>query len=453
MRKIVVIGGGYVGLITALGFAELQYPVICIENEVSKLKKLTQGISPIHEPKVKDLLFKHHQKGTLQFSASLKDVLLNNAIIFIAVGTPSLPSGEADLSALFSVIHQLALLNSWEKGTLVIKSTVPPGTLKKAHALFKHNGGSEEIIWVSNPEFLREGSALDDFFAPDRIILGCDTKSPTDIICLYETFEAKGVPILVTSSTSAEMIKYASNSFLATKVSFINEICRLCHQIPKTCVQDVAKGMGLDPRIGPLFLNAGPGIGGSCFPKDARALAFLGKKSDSPVKIVEQTLQSNILHQIAMVKQILSILDFDINQSLTLGLWGITFKANTDDVRESPALFIAKELSKKNIKLQIYDPAGIHNAQKELDDKTVVWCKDSYHAAKNADAVIVLTEWELFKSLSFAKIKTLLKKPIIIDLRNCLINISQIKTQKFFYHALDPYFTCLAETSNAQEIC
>ena len=421
--KIAVIGAGYVGLVTAACFSEFGYEVICIDNDRSKIKQLKKNIIPIYEPGLSDLVKKNTKSKYLLFSnniSKVKDV----EIIFIAVGTPSSRrgDGEADLKFVFSVVKDISKYLTKEKKHLVItKSTVPVGTGKKIQDLIYDLRPdlvyNKDYFVSSNPEFLREGSAIEDFMRPDRVVCGVTDKKAKEVLKeLYRPLNLREAPVLFTDLESAEIIKYASNAFLALKISFINEIANLCEKTGGN-VQMVAKGMGLDNRIGPKFLHPGPGFGGSCFPKDTRALYASFKRNKIKNTLVKSVISFNEDRKISMVNKIKSLLKPNIKNKV-IAFLGVTFKPNTDDLRESPSLEIIPRLKKLGIKIHAHDPA--YNSAflnvKEFDK--VKWYSNVLEAIKNADLLVIHTEWNEYRGLDLLKVKKELKNPRILDFRN-----------------------------------
>lgn len=414
--KITVIGTGYVGLVSGTCFADLGWNVTAFDKNKDKILQLQQGHIPIYEPGLEEMVHKNKAAGRLSFTLELKEALKEVDIILLAVGTPMGDEGNADLSALYQAIEEVSQLLS-KPAFIMVKSTVPVGTNRQLAAYLQQKAAIHCEV-ISNPEFLREGAAITDFMQPDRIVVGVNSLKSADIAKkLYSPLIARNIPFLETSWESAELIKYASNGFLATKIAFINEMADLCEAVGGN-IEEVAKGMGLDQRIGNKFLQAGPGYGGSCFPKDTAALAYTARQYDAPSAIIETVIESNTQRKYRMVTRITKRLG-DIRDK-TLAIWGVTFKANTDDIRESPALVIIPELLKKGAKLKIYDPAGMENAKKLLDSPFLEWCHDRDHTVKGADALIIITEWKEFTSSDFASIKAMMKTPHIIDLRNIL---------------------------------
>ena len=419
--KICFIGTGYVGLVSGVCFSDLGNNVICIDKDIDKLNRLENGDIPIFEPGLSELVQKNLDAGRLSFSDDLIGSINKSDIIFIAVGTPTAKDGvSADLSQVFSVAQLISKKIKSNK-IIVTKSTVPIGTGDKIEKILNKNKKKGLFTIVSNPEFLREGEAIKDFKYPDRVVIGANDKKVIKIFNeLYRPIVNKGAAFVSCSRRAAELIKYASNAFLATKISFINEIANLCEKVHVN-VDDVALGIGLDKRIGSRFLRAGPAYGGSCFPKDTKALVKVGKNYNSPLSIVSSVINFNEKRKIDIEKNIFKILNNKIKNKIICFL-GVTFKANTDDLRDSSAINLISQFAKKGAKINYYEPSG----SKEVLDKqnNVNYFDDLYSAAKKVDLIIIHTEWDEFKNLNFSKIKSNNKKVIIYDLRNLYDNKS-----------------------------
>lgn len=411
---ISMVGTGYVGLVTGACFAEFGNDVICIDNNERKIHNLQKGILPIYEPGLDVMVSKNVKEGRLSFTTDLKDAVKKSLVIFIAVGTPRKEDGSADLQYVEEVAKGIARHSDGYK-VIVNKSTVPVGAGKWIKKIIQENQ-QEKINFsvVSNPEFLREGSAIEDFMRPDRVVIGAEDSEAMAIMRdLYSPLYLIETPFVITNLESAELSKYAANAFLATKVSFINEIANICERVGAD-VHHVAMGMGLDNRIGRKFLHPGPGFGGSCFPKDTQALVQLAQDHDYPFRIVESVIKVNELQKKSMIGKIKNAVG-DLNGK-TLGVLGLSFKPNTDDMRDAPSITIINGLQKEGARIKAFDPAAMKEAGKVLKD--VIYCKDTYEVAENSDALIFITEWNQFRSLDLDKIKSLLKAPVIIDLRN-----------------------------------
>ncbi len=438
--KISIIGTGYVGLVSGACFAEFGVRVTCIDKDKDKITKLKKGIIPIFEPGLKDLVKKNVEEKRLFFETDLKKSINQSSAIFIAVGTPSRRGdGYADLRYVYEVANEIAEnLNHY--AVVVNKSTVPIGTGRRVYEIIKNKNQNLEFDVASNPEFLREGSAINDFMRPDRVVIGCDEEKAKKILKeLYRPLYLLETPILFTKRETAELIKYAANSFLATKITFINEISDLCERVGAN-VNDVSTGIGLDGRIGKKFLHPGPGYGGSCFPKDTLALVKTAQDYKCPLSIVEQVVKSNNKRKKNIFKKILDALS-KINSPKTITILGLTFKPSTDDMRDSPSLEIIPPLLKKGFKLRVYDPEGMEEAKKYFKNfsKNIIWCKNSYDACKGSDALAILTEWNQFRALDLIRLKKTLRHAIIVDFRN-IYNPEELRRLGFQYHSLGRQF-------------
>ena len=410
--KISVIGCGYVGLVSGFCFADSGHKVTCIDNSDKKIELLKDNKVPIYEPGLKELLFKNVENSNLSFELNINESIRDSEIVLIAVGTPTSESGDADLTFVNQCAREISEFIS-PNTQIIMKSTVPVGTCDEVEDIIKENCLHSEFSVISNPEFLREGNAINDFINPDRIVIGTDDQtSRKTMINLYKNISNED-KILFTSRRSSELIKYASNSMLAMRIIFINEIADLCEKIGAN-VTDIAKGIGLDKRIGPHFLEPGPGFGGSCFPKDARALIESGKKYGAPQTLLESVILGNENRKKNISKKILDKLDKQSENQI--GILGVTFKAETDDMRESPSLVIIPDLQENGINISAYDPEGEKEASKIL--KNVNWKKSAYEAAENVDCLVILTDWEEFKNLDLDKLKNSMKRPLIYDFRN-----------------------------------
>ena len=426
--KITIIGAGYVGLVQAVCLADFGFIVTCVEKDTEKLRKLKFGRIPFYEPDLEDLFRKNLKSNRLNFTNEYSDNISKSDVIFICVGTPPKKNGESNLSFVDQVSKDIS--NKIKGYTVIVsKSTVPVGTSKRIENSLKKNNSIKSFDVVSNPEFLREGAAINDFMRPDKIIIGCRTKKAEKI--LKKIYKKLKRPYVVTNNETAEIIKYANNSFLATKITFINEIADLCENIGAE-VETVAKAIGLDGRIGPKFLHPGPGYGGSCFPKDVKSLIYQGNKNSTDLKIAKAVDRANDLRVKSLFQRVKKITKNKFN-NIQICLLGISFKPNTDDVRESPGIKLAKDLGRTKAKLKIYDPQGMDNAKKELP-KSVEFCNDEYQALKNTNLLIIITEWNQFKNLDLLKVKKLMKKPVILDLRN--IYSKDIVKLGFQYHSI-----------------
>lgn len=425
--KLSVIGTGYVGLVSGACFAQLGNEVICVDNNQEKIDLLLRGVMPIYEPGLKELVESNCQEGKLSFTTNLKEAVENSQIIFVAVGTPSLHSGAVDMSYVETVAKDIArYMNDYK--VVVIKSTVPVGTNEKIKKMIEEIT-PQQFSMVSNPEFLREGSAINDTMHPERIVIGREDVQAEEL--LTKLHQVLNAPILVTDIKSAEMIKHASNAFLATKISFINEIANICEKTGAN-VEDVAKGMGMDSRIGSKFLQAGIGYGGSCFPKDTKALVKIAGQVDHDFKLLKAVIEVNQNQRFIVIEKLEKTLGNLAHK--TIGVLGLAFKPNTDDVRESPALDLIPEMQKRGAKVKVYDPIAMEEAKKHLF-LPLTYCQTPYEAVKDAEAVVLLTEWDDFKKLNLAQIKNLVAKPIVIDGRN-IFKLQEMQQLGFEYYSI-----------------
>ncbi len=422
--NIAIIGTGYVGLVSGTCFAELGNDVICVDNNEEKINALNKGVVPIYEPGLEELIKKNRRKKKLVFTCDIKEAVRKSKIIFIAVGTPPKDNGDADLKYIEEVSRNIAkYMNNYK--VIVEKSTVPVETNKWVKYIMQLNNHKVDFDVASNPEFLKEGSAISDFTHPDRVALGVESERAKKLLLqLYEPLKA---PIVVTDIQSAEIIKHASNSFLAAKISFINAVANICEKVGAD-VEKVAEGMGMDKRIGESFLNAGVGYGGSCFPKDVKAFIRIAEKLDCGFELLKDVERINEKQKKLLFKKIEQSLW--ILNGKTIGILGIAFKPNTDDIRCAPAIDIIKMLQGEGAKVRAYDPKAMDHAKKILPN--VDFCKNSYDVARGSDALVVMTEWPEFKRLSLTKIKKLLNHPIIIDGRN-LFDAKKMKKSGFKY--------------------
>ena len=434
--KICIVGTGYVGLVSGTCFAEFGVQVVCIDKDEKKIKNLKKGLIPIYEPGLDDLVKKNINQGRLKFDTKLRPYVNNSDAIFIAVGTPSRRGdGHADLRYVFSVAEEISeSINNYS--VIVTKSTVPVGTGKKVRDIIKKKNKNVEFDVASNPEFLREGSAINDFMRPDRVVIGCESDKAKKILSeLYRPLYLLETPILFTRRETAELIKYAANAFLATKITFINEISDLCEKVGAN-VSDVSTGMGLDGRIGKKFLHPGPGYGGSCFPKDTLALVKTAKDYRSELNLVQEVVKSNKNRKKNIYKRVKMVLGGSLkNKKITI--LGLTFKPNTDDMRDSPSLDLIPALLKEGAKLSLYDPEGMPEAKKIFKKytKNISWFDDAYKAMTKSNALIILTEWNEFRALDISKVKKLLYRPIIVDFRN-IYNPDELLKQGMEYYSI-----------------
>ncbi len=430
--KVAMIGTGYVGLVTGTCFADLGHDVVCVDKDAGKVERLKKGEIPIFEPGLEDMVERNVEAGRLTFTTSYAEAVPGRDAVFIAVGTPTKETdGSADLSAVYAVARELA--RHMTGYTVVVdKSTVPVGTGDEVQAIIAKENPAVKFDVASNPEFLREGSAIDDFMQPDRIVIGVDAERPRAVMqALYRPLTMHEVPTIYTSRATAELTKYAANAFLATKVTFINEIADICERVGAD-VQDVSRGIGLDSRIGPKFLQAGAGFGGSCFPKDTLALTETARKIGRPTQIVEAVMAANTERKRRMAEKIIAACGGNL-KGKTLAVLGVTFKPNTDDMRDAPSLDIIPLLQKAGAHIRAYDPEGMEEARKYLTG--LDWTKDAYSTMPDADALLILTEWNEFRVLDFDRIKSLLKAPLVIDLRNVYAPV-EMAAAGFTYHSV-----------------
>ncbi|MEP3226013.1 MAG: UDP-glucose/GDP-mannose dehydrogenase family protein [Parasphingorhabdus sp.] len=413
--KIAMIGSGYVGLVSGACFADFGHEVICVDKDPKKIEKLEQNIMPIFEPGLASLVERNVDAGRLSFSGSLKDSVSDCDAVFIAVGTPSRRGdGHADLSYVYAASEEIA--DAITKPTVVVtKSTVPVGTGDEVEHILSKKLDAKQYAVVSNPEFLREGAAIDDFKRPDRIVIGAEINWAKDVMSeIYRPLFLNESPILFTGRRTAELIKYAANAFLATKITFINEIADLCEKVGAD-VQEVSRGIGLDNRIGSKFLHAGPGYGGSCFPKDTLALLKTAQDNESPVRIVEAVVNVNDQRKRAMGRKVIQALGGEARNK-KVALLGLTFKPNTDDMRDAPAIAIAQTLIDAGACISAFDPEGMEIASEIMPNVTMTG--SSYEAAKDADAVVIVTEWDAFRALDLDKLSSAMAGRAMVDLRN-----------------------------------
>jgi UDPglucose 6-dehydrogenase len=430
--RITMIGSGYVGLVSGACFADFGHDVICVDKDASKIAALEAGRMPIFEPGLEQLVAVNAAAGRLTFTTDLASAVAGADAIFIAVGTPSRRGdGHADLSYVFAATEEIAAAVTGPT-VVVTKSTVPVGTGDRVEAILREQRPDMAIAVVSNPEFLREGAAIGDFKRPDRIVIGTEDETAKDVMRgVYRPLYLNESPILFVSRRTSELIKYAANAFLATKITFINEIADLCEAVGAD-VQDVSRGIGLDNRIGKKFLHAGPGYGGSCFPKDTLALLKTAEDYQSPVHIVEAVVKVNDSRKRAMGRKVIAALG-DEPRGKTVALLGLTFKPNTDDMRDAPSLAIATALADAGVAVRAFDPEGMEPAKAMMPDLT--YCRDAYEAAEGADAVVIVTEWDAFRALDFARLKGAMTAPVLVDLRN-VYNRAAIEEAGFAYTAV-----------------
>jgi len=426
--RVTMIGAGYVGLVSGACFADFGHQVTCIDKDAAKIAALNRGEIPIFEPGLSELVQSNVRQGRLEFTAEISRVSDADAV-FIAVGTPSRRGdGHADLSFVYQAVREIAPLLRGA-AVVVTKSTVPVGTGDEIEIILREKRPEDDIQVVSNPEFLREGAAIQDFKHPDRIVVGSDDDSARKVLAeIYRPLYLNEPPIIYVSRRTAELIKYASNAFLATKITFINEMADLCEQVGAD-VQEVARGMGLDNRIGAKFLHAGPGFGGSCFPKDTSALIRTAHDHGVPLRLVETVSAVNEQRKRAMARKVVQALGGSV-RGKTIAVLGLTFKPNTDDTRDSPAIPLITALHDLGAIVRGYDPAGMEQAKPLLPD--LHYSQSAYSAAEGADAVVIATEWEQFRALDLSRLKRLMTRPIIVDLRN-IYRADQMKRAAFRY--------------------
>jgi len=430
--KITVLGCGYVGLVSGACFADFGDTVIGADLDETKIAALKRGEIPIFEPGLDQIVASNMESGRLSFTTQVEQAIAGADVVFIAVGTPARRGdGHADLSYVYAVARTISTsMNGYT--VIVTKSTVPVGTGDEVERIIREGNPAADFSVVSNPEFLREGAAIEDFKRPDRIIVGTDDPRARDVMSeVYRPLFLNHSPLLFVSRRTAELTKYASNGFLAMKITFINELADLCEAVGAN-VQDVARGIGLDNRIGPKFLNAGPGFGGSCFPKDTIALVKTAQDHDSPVRLVETTVSINDRRKPAMAKKILAACGGDVHGKV-IAILGLTFKPNTDDMREAPSIAIIQSLQEDGAKIRAFDPQGMDAAAELFDD--VAYAQDAYDAAHGADAIVIVTEWEAFRALDLERIKQQLKTPVMIDLRN-IYRPAEMKQLGFDYWSI-----------------
>lgn len=431
--KVTMLGCGYVGLVSGTCFAEFGASVTCFDIDKTRVDKLLQGKLPIYEPGLDTLLEKNVKQGRLSFTDNLNDCIPDSDLVFVAVGTPSRRGdGHADLSYVYQAVQDIApFLKDYT--VIVDKSTVPVGTARNVKRIIAETNPEADFDVASNPEFLREGAAIADFMRPDRVVIGVENDRADSVLReLYRSINLIEAPIFSTNLESAELIKYASNAFLATKISFINEMSVLCEEVGAD-VHAVAKGMGLDDRIGRKFLHPGPGYGGSCFPKDTQALVRIAQENGASSRIVEAVIEVNEAQKARMIKKIRSAIGGN-ESGKTIAVLGLTFKPETDDMRDAPSLAILPKLIENGCKINAHDPQGVDEAKKILPPE-VRYYDDIYTALENVDAVVLMTEWNMYRNLNMSLIREKLKQPVFIDLRN-VYEPDSMKTLGFDYHCI-----------------
>ena len=430
--RITMIGSGYVGLVSGACFADFGHDVVCIDKDQRKIDALHAGKMPIFEPGLDELVARNVKAGRLAFGTDLSEGVAGAEAVFIGVGTPSRRGdGHADLTYVYAAAEEIG--RAIDRYTVVVtKSTVPVGTGDEVERIIRAANPDANFGVVSNPEFLREGAAIDDFKRPDRIVIGSEDDRATEVMRqVYRPLHINASPLLVTRRRTAELIKYAGNAFLATKITFINEIADLCEKVGAD-VQDVARGIGLDQRIGSKFLHAGPGYGGSCFPKDTLALLKTSQDYDAPQRIVEAVVAVNDNRKRAMGRKIIAAMGGDV-RGKTVAVLGLTFKPNTDDMRDSPAIAVIQALQDGGATVRAHDPEGVEQAKLVLD--RVEYCDGPYEAMEGADAVAILTEWNAYRALDLAKVKSLLSAPVFVDLRN-VYSPAEVEAAGFAYTSI-----------------
>ncbi|ANM05564.1 MULTISPECIES: UDP-glucose dehydrogenase family protein [Rhizobium] len=441
--RITMIGSGYVGLVSGVCFADFGHDVICVDKDLSKIEALREGRIPIYEPGLDQLVAENTSTGRLSFSTDVGESVRGADVVFIAVGTPSRRGdGHADLSYVYAAAREIA---TYVEGFTVVvtKSTVPVGTGDEVERIIRETNPTADVAVVSNPEFLREGAAIEDFKRPDRIVVGLnDDRAREAMTEVYRPLYLNQAPLVFTSRRTSELIKYAANAFLAMKITFINEIADLCERVDAN-VQDVSRGIGLDGRIGGKFLHAGPGYGGSCFPKDTLALAKTAQDFDAPVRLIETTISINDNRKRAMGRKVISAVGGDI-RGKKIAILGLTFKPNTDDMRDSPAIAIIQTLQDNGAQVVGYDPEGMENARKVIEN--IEYASGPYEAAAGADALVIVTEWNQFRALDFNRLKQSMRAPVLVDLRN-IYRSDEIRKHGFTYTGIGT--NLFQETTNA----
>ena len=430
--RVAMIGTGYVGLVSGACFADFGHDVICVDKDKGKIEQLENGEIPIFEPGLDDLVAKNVEAKRLSFTTDLTEAVPTADAVFIAVGTPSRRGdGFADLSYVYAAAEEIAAAADGYT-VVVTKSTVPVGTGREVEEIIRKANPDADFSVVSNPEFLREGAAIEDFKRPDRVVVGAQEERAQEVMReLYRPLYLNETPIVFTNRATSELIKYAANAFLATKITFINEIADLCEKVGAN-VQEVARGIGLDGRIGGKFLHAGPGYGGSCFPKDTLALVRTAQKQGAPVKIVEAVVEINARRKKQMAERIIAACGGSV-KGKEIAILGLTFKPNTDDMRDAPSLDIIPALQEAGAKVRAYDPEGMEEAEPLFEN--VKFCEGPYEALDGADAVALVTEWDVFRALDLPRVKELLKAPIMVDLRN-VYDTAQMASRGFDYHSI-----------------
>ena len=430
--RIAMIGTGYVGLVSGTCFSEFGVEVVCVDKDSAKIGRLLAGEIPIYEPELDNLAAKNVEAGRLSFTTDVTQAVAGADAVFIAVGTPSRRGdGHADLSYVFEAAREIArAMNGYT--VVVTKSTVPVGTGDEVERIIGEENPDADFDVVSNPEFLREGSAINDFMRPDRVVIGAHNERAKEVMqAVYRPLFLIETPILFTARRTAELIKYAANTFLATKITFINEIADLCETMGAD-VHDVAKGIGLDGRIGAKFLHAGPGYGGSCFPKDTLALVRTAQDEGSPIRIVETVVDINEKRKKSLVDRVAAAAGGDLSGK-KVSVLGLTFKPNTDDMRDSPALELVPALVAAGAEVRCFDPQGMAEAKNLIND--VIWCDSAYHALEGTEVLTIVTEWNEFRALDLTRVKEMMSRPVMVDLRN-IYNPDEMAAAGFDYHCI-----------------
>jgi UDPglucose 6-dehydrogenase len=430
--RIAMVGSGYVGLVSGACFAQFGHDVVCVDKEANKIARLSKGEMPIYEPGLDKLVADNVRAGRLSFGSSLGEAVGMADAVFIAVGTPTRRGdGHADLSYVYAAAAEIA--DAIRGYTVVVtKSTVPVGTGREVARIIRETQPAAQFDVCSNPEFLREGAAIEDFMKPDRIVIGVESQRARDVmVAVYRPLNLIQTPMVFTNIETAEVTKYAGNAFLATKITFINEIADLCERVGAD-VHDVARGIGLDGRIGRKFLHPGPGFGGSCFPKDTLALAYTAREADAPQTIVEQVIEVNTARKKRMAGKVIDFCGGSVS-GLTIGVLGLTFKPNTDDMRDAPSLDIVPALQAAGAKIVAFDPEGMKEASRMLAG--ITFAKTAYEAATGADVLVVITEWHEFRGLDPRRLKEMMRQPRIVDLRN-IFNPEEMRSLGFAYEGV-----------------
>ncbi len=432
--RIAMIGAGYVGLVSGACCADFGHHVVCVDKDPDKIGALRRGDIPIYEPGLSELVATNVRHHRLRFAEDLSSAIEGAEVVFIAVGTPSRRGdGHADLSYVFAAARDIARSLGDDFAVIVTKSTVPVGTGDEVDRIIREEGGKANVAVVSNPEFLREGAAIRDFKHPDRIVIGTEDARAREVMAeLYRPLYLNAAPIIYTDRRSAELTKYAANSFLATKIAFINEIADLAEKVGAN-VQEVARGIGLDNRIGAKFLHAGPGFGGSCFPKDTLALIKTGQDHEAPQRIVETVVAVNDQRKRAMARKVANAFGGNI-RGKTVAVLGVTFKPNTDDMREAPSIPLITALQDMGAQVRVFDPVGLGHARRELGEE-VVFGEDAYDCARGAHALVIVTEWEQFRALDLKELQAIMACPVIVDLRN-IYSPEEVMRGGFLYYGV-----------------